>query len=201
MRGIVRRELLGYYFDHTEHSRDVQAAMHEAGYDFDCDAHGVGAYFSRVAGMETVRSVFDGISNVPGRMELKTFMHAVDAAYVAAKQEGHGSNLREFEEIKEAISGSVARSDGELAIGAGEENISIPLASATHSIVSVVNIVYQHQNAMGVRLPEAELDRIVKKIEAANPSTIRKLFTDWLPSALVGASVPTLIETLVLLLG
>ena len=64
LRGVVQRELVDYQFDHTEHGRDVGYAMQQAGLDYQCDAHGVGAYLGAVADMDTVRGVFDEMSKV-----------------------------------------------------------------------------------------------------------------------------------------
>ena len=200
MRGVVSRELLAYYFDHTEHSRDVQAVMREAGYGFNCDAHGVSAYFGRVADMDSVRRIFGQMANVPGRMELKTFMSAVDAAYEVAKQKGHGTDLREMEGVGYELSDMRARQDSETAISIeGEAHVSI--ADIKRAIISVVTIMHQHQNELGVRIADSDLDRIASKVKDAPPSTIKRLLKDWLPSALVGASVSHMLGSLMAVLG
>ena len=103
LRGVVQRELVDYYFDHTEHGRDVGYAMEQAGADYQCDAHGVGAYFGAVADMETVRAVFDEMSKVPVVMTLKTFMDATEIAYSAAREEGYGNDLRKFDAVASEI--------------------------------------------------------------------------------------------------
>lgn len=103
LRGVVQRELVDYYFDHTEHGRDVGYAMEQAGHEFQCDAHGVGAYMGAVAEMETVRGVFEEMSSVPVVMTLKTFMEATELAYSAAKEQGYGHDLRKFDAIATEI--------------------------------------------------------------------------------------------------
>ena len=103
LRGVVQRELVDYYFDHTEHGRDVGYAMQQAGLDYQCDAHGVGAYLGAVADMDTVRGVFDEMSKVPVVMTLKTFMEATEIAYSAAKEQGYGHDLRKFDAVAREI--------------------------------------------------------------------------------------------------
>ena len=76
--------------------------------------------------------------------------------------------------------------------GLEDEDLSIPLTDAKRSIVFVVLLIHEHQNSMGVTLADEERDRLVKAIEEAKPSIIKKLFTEWLPSALVGDIVGVL---------
>ena len=103
LRGVVQRELVDYYFDHTEHGRDVGYAMEQAGHDFQCDAHGVGAYMGVVADIGTVRGIFEEMSKVPIVMTLKTFMEAAELAYSAASGLGYEHNLRKFDAVAKEI--------------------------------------------------------------------------------------------------
>ena len=75
---------------------------------------------------------------------------------------------------------------------AEDEDLSIPIDGAKRSIIFVVLLIHAHQNSMGVTLADEERDRLVKAIEDAKPSTIKKLFTEWLPSAVVGDLVGVL---------
>ena len=75
---------------------------------------------------------------------------------------------------------------------AEDEDLSVSIDDAKRSIIFVVLLIHAHQNSMGVTLTDEERDLLVKAIEDAKPSIIKKLFTEWLPSAAVGDLVGVL---------
>ena len=222
-RRVVRRELLAYYFDSFEHQRDIEFAMRQAGMLHSCDAHGVGAYFGEVADDAAVRALFEDMSNVPGTMMLETFVRAVRIAYQAAGKAGHRDDLRKLGAVERAVaeqgdrmyisdygqrlryasdsglafvSPAEAPTDAEPSNATDDHALPLTVGETRVVIKSMVNNIQINQNALGIQVSDAEIARAKEAVDAASPSTLRRVLTEWAPQALLGASISLLFSIL-----
>lgn len=224
LRAVVQGELVGYYFDRFEHTRDVEFAMRAAGMDHPCDAHGVGAYYGTEADIATVRRLFDDMSSVPGTMPLETYIGAIRQAYAAARDAGHGDELRQLDGVRQAIAHQstdgrylsdyhqrlVSPTDNfaefarpaELlapsgtADGAASEGLPISVDDARVIIKNVVNNIQVNQNALGIQVSKAEVERAMAGVDEATPAKLARVFKEWIALPLVGAGLGLLLNIL-----
>ncbi|MYD97896.1 MAG: hypothetical protein F4X98_11000 [Gammaproteobacteria bacterium] len=217
LRDIVRSEIVSYYFDHTEHSRDVDFIIREDGLADTCDAHGVAAYYHRVANIAVVRNLFKEISTVPSTMKLETFMGAVRGAYRAAEHAGHGQDLRKFDVIAAdiashrnqtaALSDKLQRSlypdDSSLSMMTDDDTIMDPrtnirLSSGEARVIigAIVNQIQINQNSLGIQASSSEFEQVRDALSEAPPSVLSRVFREWLPQALVASTVALLFALL-----
>lgn len=216
LRGVVRSEIVSYYFDHTEHSRDIDTIMRDEGFDGSCDAHGVAAYYHRVADAGVVRDLFDEMSSVPGTMKVETFMRAVRQAYKAADKAGIGSDLRKFDSVAEDVAShrnrtaamsdvyqrSVNPDDSSFSMLADDAtldiagNVKLTSNEARIIIGSVVNQIQVNHNSLGIQAANSEFEQVKNAIADAPPSVLSRIFKEWLPQALVVGTVGLLMAIL-----
>ena len=226
LREFVRRELVSYYFDHWEHAPDVSLAMRLAGKADQCDAHGVAAFFNTRADVANVRAVFNKIAQCPRTITLEVYLEAVNAAYDAAIAEGHAGDLRALENVTADIDRhaphgrrvtdkdqrridphdssmryahvptpppSMPRPDDDI----NAQTDSLSAQDTGNIIIKTVVNVQQNQNAIGVQVSREQVDEVERAVNDAPPSALNKALKEWVPQAVIGATVVELLKILI----
>ena len=216
LRSVVRSEIVSYYFDHTEHSQDVDFLIHQQGLSDSCDAHGVAAFYHRIADMGLVRDLFEGMSSVPGTMKLETFMQAVREAYKVADKAGHGNSLRGFETVADDIASHRNRTavmsnqhqrgvdpdDSSFSMLADDASLDLQndvLLTPTEARViigSVVNQIQVNHNSLGIQATNSDFEQVQEALSGASPSVLSRVIKEWLPQALIAGTIGLLLGLL-----
>lgn len=229
LREFVRSALESYYFDHWEHADDVSHALQLAGRGHPCDGHGVASFFNARAPVAHVRSIYDKIKRCPRTITLEIYLEAVDVAYRAALAEGHSGDLRAFVDVAADIDRhapygrystdkdqrrvdphddssrhapapipppSVARPDGR---AEAQVDDSLSAQEMGNVIIKTVVNVQQNQNAIGVQVSKGQVDEVADAVKKAPPSALKRALKEWVPQAVIGATVVELLKILLAL--
>ena len=119
------------------------------------------------------------------------------AAFTRLVEEGA---LRVFLEVKDAEG---MRSRREMA-SITERGLELLIVADSLSaqdmgtiIIQTVVNVQRNQNALGVQVSDAERHEVESAVNGAPPSVLKRALKEWVPQAVVGAAVSTLLQILV----